>query len=225
VKRNRMFELGFTQLGIIGALVVAVGLYIMAEHNKFVGLWISFIGFIIVAGGAFVQIHKVIAESDRARDISKPDQSIVERDRAYVHVFDGEIIHPAGSAPTVSVLIKNSGQTSARDLTWTARFILAAPDAPESEFTFSKFDTSPAILGPGDIMSYKYTFDMWKPEFDVLIEQRKAVFFSFGQIRYKDVFGNPRFNDYRLIGGGRYDIGKGIVPGKWGVADNGNSGN
>src|SRR4051812_20020271 len=68
-----MFELGFTQLGIVGGAILAIGLYTMAEQNKFVGLWVSFVGFVIVAGGVAVHIHKVLAESERGPEIEKTD--------------------------------------------------------------------------------------------------------------------------------------------------------
>jgi hypothetical protein len=216
-----MLELAITWLPYVGAATFGLGItaWYAAGASKSVAIWAGFIGFVFAAAGLSLHLQKLAWQEDG----TKPDQSSVQHDRAYVHVFDGEIIHPVGSAPTVSVMIRNSGHTTALDLTWTARFILADPSAPETEFTFSKHDTSPAALGPGGTMFYRYTFDAWNPDFDDLIEKRKAVFFAFGQIRYKDVFGNLRFSDYRLLGGGRYDIGKGIAPSKWGVADKGNA--
>lgn len=208
--------------GVGGILLGSLAISMWYGDNKTGAVWVGFVGAIcfLLIGAIQAQVYVWKIEETA---VPKPDLSTVQRDRAYVHVFDGEIVHQGGSAPTVTIDIKNSGNTSALDLTWTARFIVAIPDAPDSEFTFDKYDTSPAVLGPGGSMSYRYTFQNWKPEFDVMIEKRKAQFFAFGQIRYKDVFGNPRFNDYRLIGGGRFDIGKGITPGKWAVGDKGNA--
>ena len=60
-----MLELGFTQLGIVGGIIVAVGLYVLAEQNKFFGIWILYAGLVVAGAGVVVHIHKVIAESDR----------------------------------------------------------------------------------------------------------------------------------------------------------------
>jgi hypothetical protein len=219
--RRRMEELAIFWLPIVGGILLgSIAVSAWYSGTKVAALWWGFGGLVCFLLAGTLQIQTFIKKTE-----SLPDQSAMQRDRAYVHVVEGGIEHPLGLPPTVSVIIKNAGNTTALDLTWTARFILAKPDAPDGEFTFSKHDNSPILLGPNETLSYRYTFPDWKPEFDALIEKRQAAFFAFGEIRYKDVFGNPRFTDYRLLSGGRFDLGLGITPGKWGAADKGNRSN
>lgn len=78
-----MFELGFTQLGILGAAILAIGLYVMAEQNKYYGLWISYVGLVIIGGGLVVHLHKTFAEGDRSRSpIAEADSP----ERAWVSI-------------------------------------------------------------------------------------------------------------------------------------------
>jgi hypothetical protein len=119
--------------------------------------------------------------------------------------------------------IKNTGQTPAQKLTWRAKFVVAKGDDDTDLFAMDPTAIGvPIDLPPGNSLSYKYTFDNWRPEFDVFLERHELFIFAFGEIRYTDAFGRERFTDYRLKSSGRFGDGTGIAPGKFGPSREGN---
>ena len=146
MKRNRMFELGFTQLGIFGGVVVALGLYVMAEHSKYWGLWVLFAGVVIVGAGAVVQLQKVLWEDSTPR----PQLSIIQGDFG----TDGIICR-------VVIKLKNTSAATAYDVqTWLTGSIVEETKVSNPTFTAAKLgpDDPKGIIGPGVIVDMPYEF-------------------------------------------------------------------
>ncbi|HEY5064104.1 MAG TPA: hypothetical protein VIJ04_04635 [Xanthobacteraceae bacterium] len=204
-----MFELGFTQLGIVGGIILAIGLYVMAEHSKVAGLWISYAGLMIVGAGAVIQLQKVLAQNEGPGAAPKPRPD-------YVFIVDGTVTNIAGQSPVASIVLKNTGQENADGLIWMAQFFFGEPKAnPPFE---KPINVSKQTLGPGQILSYQYTFDKWNPTWDDLISRNEAMFFAIGEVRYRDETGTEHIYPYKFISGGRFGLPSGIAPGKWGAA-------
>jgi hypothetical protein len=147
------------------------------------------------------------------------NDSVLIAQRAYVYVSNADISDlTSGEAPTVSVTIKNTGNTPAYDLTWRAIFV--ARDFPVSqEIALDRKKVAPKInLAPGDVLSYKWTFTEWEKEWGKKIIEGNAAIFAVGEILYKDAFGNSHSTQYRLIHGGDSMV----CPGKFGPAAEGN---
>lgn len=156
-------------------------------------LGLSFIAFVIL----------VTANNGKAPP--KTHQSTTDgiAQRAYVTVSDADVSDlTVEGAPTVAVVIKNTGTTPAYDLTWRATF--AAREFPNTQEIFlDRTKEAPMIvLAPGGVLSYKWTFDQWGKEWNKKISEGNAAIFAVGEISYKDAFGNGHFTKYRLIHGG-----------------------
>lgn len=188
--------------------------------DKILAIWLVFAGVVFLLLTRTVQIQQKIrtADSNNAtKDV--PDKVTVIAQRAYVSVSDADISDLIGTtAPTVAVIIKNTGVTPAYDLTWRATF--AAREFPATQdIVLDRTKEAPKmVLAPGNVLSYKWTFDHWEKEWGSKIAKGNAAIFAVGEISYKDAFGNAHFTKYRLIHGGDSMT----PPGKFGPAANGN---
>jgi len=210
-------------LPIVGGLllgsIAANEWYSGAKVNA---VWFGFAGIVCFLAVAAVQLQRAL-ETPNSTDRSK--EASIAQIRAYVHPNDGDVLFEADGRPTVSISIKNTGQTPAFKLTWIAKFVLASgADGPEFSFDPNEIKT-PVTLPPGGVLSYKYKFEIWSENFNRLLEKREAFIFAIGEIRYTDAFDVQRYTDYRLISSGKYANGSGISPGKFGTYVTGNNSN
>ena len=138
-----MFELGFTQLGIVGGAILAVGLYIMAEQDKYSGLWVSFIGFVVISAGVVVHLHKVFAESDRHRT------EHAERPGPLLAISLGAVYldSPEPGKMTAWVRIKNIGKEPAYKVRSWQGFMRSA--SGQNPFDSPRNPENEIVLGEG----------------------------------------------------------------------------
>lgn len=185
MKINRMFELGFTQLGIIGASVLAIGLYIMAEHNKYLGLWISFIGLVVIGIGAVVHIHKVFAESDRSHVEGPHKQSDV---KPLLLMSLGAIYldSPEPGKMTAWVRIKNAGNAPAYKVKAWQSFMRGNPH--QNPFDEQRPYENEVVLSEGQEINLYSTLAVTPEQIDALSNSALALY-VWGQADYEDAGG------------------------------------
>lgn len=216
MQRRQLMELSSLWLPLIGGgILIAIAISAWFADHKIVGIWFGFAGFVCLLLLAALQIQESVdAETNRP----SPTDAEVRQLRAYVSVVEGNVGHTIGRAPTVSLVLKNTGQTEARNVTWLTSFAVAAVDA---EIPLDK-TRLPAtnILAPGGTLSYQYTFETWKPEWDTLLKAEAVAIIAVGEIDYLDVYGNHWPSTYRFISGGAFGRSSGIAPGKFGMAPN-----
>ncbi|HUX91427.1 MAG TPA: hypothetical protein VMV48_12145 [Gallionellaceae bacterium] len=179
--------------------------------DKILGLWSVFAGVVFLLITGTIQIHQNILGAESAKVTEAvPDKATVLAQRAYVTVSDAEVSDLTNpTAPTVAVIIKNTGATPAYDLTWRA--IFAAREFPATDdIVLDRTKEAPKIvLAPGNVLSYKWTFDHWEKGWNSKITKGNSAIFAVGEISYKDAFGNIRSTKYRLIHGGDSMVSKG----------------
>jgi hypothetical protein len=219
-------ELAIFWLPVIGGILLG-GLAGNAWYggDKTLGLWLAFVGFICFQFVVVLQIQQTISNPRMQKNSSTSDAD-VKRLRAYVSPIEAEISDATGAIPPiVAVVIKNSGQTPAYDLTWRATFLIADAHV-KGELPLDRTKTATKLtLPPGGTRFYKYTFENWKPEFGNMIARGEAAIFAIGEINYRDEFGNMRFTNYRLISGGNSQADSGGATGKFVNAAEGNEQN
>lgn len=124
--------------------------------------------------------------------------------RAYVSVDSAVLKFTQPEVPRIRVVFKNFGQTPAHNFsgwihTWLADYPLheSLPVPPRG------WGMGCSVLGPGAIADFVAPE---KPpiEGDDLRDLGTAscTLFAYGEIRYHDIFGKPRFTKYRLMYGG-----------------------
>lgn len=207
-----MLDLAITWLPIIGGVLFGLGVAIWGfpGGSKTYAIWIGFAGAVVLAFGFCLHLQKIAWTEDGPK--------VDEGKRAYVYFVDGDVVHADGSSPTMTVVIQNTGQSPAHELTWRAKFeVRGASDGGLVQIE-PEVKGAPQTLAPGARLSYQFTFPEWPPQVDDFIANEKSAIFSVGEIRYKDIYGIDRYTDYRLISGGRFGIKTGISPGKFGMA-------
>ena len=205
-------ELATFWLPIIGAgifLVIAISAW-FADY-KITAIWFGFGGVACLLLLVALQIQESVIGG---REHSQPTDAEVRQLRA-VSVVDGDVVHIIGKAPTVSLDLKNTGQTEARGVTWQARFAVASPNA-DVPLDAINVPATP-VLAPGGILSYKYTFETWNPQWDELLKAETLAVIAVGKINYQDIYGNQWSSEYRFISGGAFGRKSGITPGKFGI--------
>jgi hypothetical protein len=209
-----MLDLAITWLPIIGAVLVGYGATVwFGNGNKTAAIWVCFIGAVMLAGGLALHVQKLVWESG-----AKPvEPTLTEKNqlRAYVSVIDGVVEHTVGMPPTVALVLRNTGQTEARDVSWVAKFVLA----PEwGDVSLDKTIPSAKInLPPQGTLSYKYTFETWDPAWEPLLKSGAVAIVAVGEIDYTDIYDRHLLESYRFISGGSYGRSSGIAPGRFGV--------
>ena len=128
--------------------------------------------------------------------------------RAYV-LPDSAHIHNigVGTTPIATVVIKNFGNTPARDMYCWAQIHIANYPAG-FEFTAPVFDDpdggSRSTLGPGSQHDIEIPCGRELAEIDVAaIGAKHAAFWVHGHVDYVDAFGEKRTTDFRFVYGGR----------------------
>lgn len=217
-----MIEAAKFWLPIVGAgIFITWGITAWYSGGKVHAIWLLFGGAVCLLLLGAIQWQEDVSKPNEA-GAQKPTETEVAKTRAYVSPSDAGFVIPTdNSAPTVFVVIKNTGQTPAYDLTWRAKFSIG--NFPNLEgFQLDRQKIAPkSVLPPGQTLFYQWTFTEWKKEFGGQIAKGDAAAFAFGEISYKDAFGNSRFTKYRLIHGGDSLA----PPGKFGTAAEGNEQN
>ena len=197
-------------------------------------LWAATLGLQRMARKQSEDLRRVIATADAsvtaaamtaqaARQTFQTLEDIGERQlRAYVSVSEAYISSATGKTPpTISLEVRNFGQTPAYDLIWLASYTVSPePDAapfalhrevpPSKSTLFPATTTSKTIILPG-----------WKPDYGEMISAGKAAVYAFGEISYTDAFGKKRRVAYRLKHGGS----QGVRPEKLYPTEEGNEAN
>jgi hypothetical protein len=182
--------------------------------------WVMWLtgGMLVVAVGQawlfFVQLRLMrasmkVAEAAAAateRSVETMEDTARRQLRAYVSVDRAWIEFPEPGVPSVTVIVKNAGQTPAHDLRhWIHQWVEKYPLEVQLPIPPEGFVTSSSLLGAGA------THDMWikhpkpivKLPFVDEIGTAEATIYVYGEIKYKDIFGNQQFVRYRLMYGGR----------------------
>jgi len=119
--------------------------------------------------------------------------------RAFVAVTGVKILHADGEwQPNVRVTYKNCGRTPAYGLENRASVIFAATEAKPS-FSYLEDQTSYFDLFPEQDRTITMQVKQadWNPRKDA-VRTGQLKFFVYGDITYKDAFGEPRFTRFRL---------------------------
>lgn len=210
-------DFAITWLGILGPLVFAVGLAIwgFTDGNRIIALWIGFSGALLVLVAMTLHLQQGVRKDEASAVKQEPTASEKEELRAYASIIEADVAHTPGTAPVITLLLRNTGKTIAHDVTWRAQFALASLDAKipiDKNIPISKQD-----LPPGGSLHYKYVFDTWNPNWEAPLKSEAVAIIAFGEINYTDIYGNNWPRNYRLISGGAYGRKGGITPGKFGV--------
>jgi hypothetical protein len=150
-------------------------------------------------------------QAEVARDTLKTMQDTAERQlRAYVFVESAQIVNvlDGSGSPEAHVVIKNYGQTPAYEL--VSGFAMDQyPSPPTLNLSVDDADfgiggKTAMALGPG-CESFSITPSKKPsvpPEIRNEIINGTWIAYVYGEIRYKDVFGNRQTTEYRLMTGG-----------------------
>lgn len=206
-------------LPIIGAgICIAWAIGAWYGGNKYLSIWLVFLGAVCLLLLGTLQWQHAIEKSAHNDPPAAPAN---HAGRAYVLVSDARVNHVEGKAPTMIIVVMNSGQTPAYEVTWRATFMLGEANA-QAVLDY-KQEPAKNILGPNATLTYEYTFPQWNVEFDEALKAEKVRLIAVGEIRYKDVSKKDHFTDYRLISGGRFAVSTGIIPGRFSFAPTGNN--
>lgn len=125
--------------------------------------------------------------------------------RAYVTIDSAAIKFPEPGVPSVTVIVKNAGQTPAHDLRhWIHQWIETYPLKVQLPLPPEGFVMSASLLGAGATheMHITHPRPIVKLPFLDQIGTPEATIYVYGGINYKDVFGEQQFVRYRLMYGG-----------------------
>lgn len=139
------------------------------------------------------------------QDALRHAERTAERElRAYVHISGGEIKFEPLNAPTWHLTVKNFGKTPAYDVRqWTHMWIEEYPLKVKLPAPDADFKTACSILPPGGHEEMVCRRDPPIPgEALNLIGTVKGTVYIYGEIRYRDAFGEDRVTKYRLLYGG-----------------------
>jgi hypothetical protein len=152
------------------------------------------------------ETQMIRAGEQTERIISQMQDTAQRQLRAYVSVPTALLNFKTPEAPEVQVHIKNTGQTPAYDTQgwihmWLESYPLAIvlPEPPED------FHKAKELLGPDCIRVFVNTMNIAVPLLPV-IGTPFGTIYVYGEIRYKDAFGENRFTKYRFIYGGNEGV-------------------
>lgn len=134
--------------------------------------------------------------------------------RAYLSIDRAWIEFPEPGVPSVTVVIKNAGQTPAHDLShWIHQWIETYPLKIQLPVPPHGFVMSASLLGSGAThdMCITHPKPIIKLPFLEQIGTPDATIYVYGEITYKDVFGEKQFLKYRLMHGGPHKQPPGIL--------------
>ncbi len=170
----------------------------------------------------FVQLRLMRASMKVAQATASATEQTVEamKDtahrqlRAYVSIDKAWIKFPEPGVPSVTVTVKNAGQTPAHDLRhWIHQWIEKHPLQVELPVPPEGFVMSTSLLGAGAThdMRIEHPKPIIKQPFLDQIGTPEATIYVYGQITYKDVFGQHQYLKYRLMHGGQTKNPPGIL--------------
>jgi hypothetical protein len=127
--------------------------------------------------------------------------------RAYVGVEDHKLSNVgSGQRPHWEITIKNFGQTPATGVSYRVASVIDYSQSP-TKLSEKPFEGS-GILFPGDRMTP--TNDVTNPLTPVDmtgISSGNTLFHVYGQVKYRDAFGERRCTKFRLMFGGEISMG------------------
>ena len=181
----------------------------------------------LVAVGAFQAIFlrtSVVATEKTAAAAKASADAVVTQLRAYASVTAATIRGFEQDGPLrIQIRISNRGQTPAYELTHEHGFTRGTASVsrlkgdlwpPERDVSLSKVTVPPGVIKDAFID----IDEPLSPEVKSSIRDGTHGLFAYGEIRYKDGFGNPRVSNYRLMYGG----GPPIIDGQFTVCEEGN---
>ena len=160
--------------------------------------WVGSAGIVLLVVTVFLTFratHAAIEANKIARETAKRQL------RAYLGVANGTIRRTdLGEGPVVILAIKNFGQTPARDV----QHVMYCGSCPvgneEKFFTLPFLEHTPEIdLGAGQALFPRYF--VGSLEWSMLrdkVTSKTATFYVWGEILYRDVFGDSHRTQYRL---------------------------
>jgi hypothetical protein len=155
------------------------------------------------------KLQMIQAGQQTERILGQMRESTQRQLRAYICVSSALLKFPKTDVAEVQIHLKNHGQTPAYDVegwihTWTESYPLAVvlPEPPEG------FERSREIMGPGSVRIYVNTKVISPVENLPLLGTPGGTIYAYGEVRYKDAFGESRFTKYRLIYGGSEGVRK-----------------
>jgi hypothetical protein len=176
-----------------------------SKHHNF---WVA-IGTIVIAAFTVILGVATWLLSGATRDLVEGADKNAERQlRAYVLAFQARLTNFESDAPTVEVVIKNSGQTPAYRVTGLT-LISFRPYPLGKPLTLSQDATKKncGVLGPQATFSIITRLDHppLPPEQKARVRDKKAAVYAHGRIEYTDAFDEPRWATYQYIYGGEED--------------------
>jgi hypothetical protein len=159
---------------------------------------LAFLTLVLAAGTLFLWLA--------TKRLVRGSEKTAERQlRAYVLVSSARVQDfGVERPPRVEVVIKNSGQTPAFDLSpWAGIVIGEFPLNIELVHPPPEIKKSQAILGAEDTTGHLTQAGraLTKIETDMIISGAKAIY-VFGEIKYRDIFKIERTTRYRMMYGG-----------------------
>ncbi len=161
--------------------------------------------YVVILYVYFRQLVEMRKSADAARDYARIASDTAQRQlRAYVNVDSAaiDLTHPA--APKATVVFKNFGHTPAYDVQiWIHMWIEVHPLAIDLPTPPANFRMGKDILAPGRPRISQITkYPPVSPEAVPLLGTPQGTIYVYGEVRYRDAFGNDRWTKYRLIWGG-----------------------
>lgn len=170
---------------------------------------------------AILAIFTAFLWSSTAKLVRGAEKTAVDQLRAYVHVDGVKIIHINMQDSIAHITVKNSGQTPAYDMTFSAT--VEGREFPlKSELVFvpSDLPLGKAILPPGGEREREVPVPTLIDSNRTQIFSSERAIYAFGDIRYKDAFGHGRFTKFRYM-----CFGDGFSNGKMSPCPEGNEAN
>jgi hypothetical protein len=120
--------------------------------------------------------------------------------RAYAHI-DDVVMSEMNSVndPNIQIIVKNYGQTPARCITNTFKHcVLQLPQKPDFSLGGGQVEEL-CDLAPTQktFSTFRYPHPQWQ-FFKDPISKKAMIFYVFGRISYRDVFGRRRKTEYRF---------------------------
>jgi hypothetical protein len=132
-------------------------------------------------------------------------ETAVRQLRAYVGISKAFITFLKEKEPEIQVHIRNSGQTPAYDVRmWIGAGLGSFPvDGKSLKPPPTGAEPSSSVLGPGEepsamVFQHPIISEGYMP----ILGTPDLTLYAYGEVHYRDAFGNQRFTKYRLMFGG-----------------------
>jgi hypothetical protein len=158
------------------------------------------------------------------RDLVRGSEKTAERQlRAYVTAEACNIRDAySNTAVGVSVVIHNFGQTPAYRIarSFDTKIVNATESSPPHlPMRPERDQQTEGSIGPGAIVLANAGLEPFTPEQRAGLGAGSMFLFVYGEIRYTDAFGKPRWTRFRYVYGGKYGTGE---EGSMAIAEEGN---